>query len=692
MGQIMVLDDHIANQIAAGEVVERPASVIKELVENAVDAGSTRIEVTVEEGGLSFIRVADNGSGIAHDDLRTAFQRHATSKIRTGRDLFHIRTLGFRGEALPSIAAVAKVECVTSDSGSGLGRRLVIEGGEVKAEEDTAAPQGTEFTVRELFYNTPARLKYMKTVQTELSHISDYIYRMALAHPGISFTLSHNGNVLLQTAGRGDLLQAVAAIYGTSCAKTMLSVQGESPDFTVAGFVSKPELTRANRYGMSFFVNGRYIRHYGLQQALLQSYHTLLPVGRYPLSVLHIDMDPSLVDVNVHPSKLEVRFSKEAELSETLQAAVKSALGREQLIPRAQQPKARGEEKPKAVQEQLELYRSASPARAPLTGAFGGGPASAPGLAARPAQSAAELPRLAPAAPKSFTRSPDLPQRHLPSPIPETRIREWLSPPPEDAPPPAKVPDVYASGDGDAAQAADLAYGAGAASADAPPFGEGALPQQRSKLPPAAEDAAASEPDAKRKLPSLMPVGHLHGTYIIAQSEDGMYIIDQHAAHERVNYEYYVAKFARPEPVSQELLLPIALELTPSDAALLKGRLELLEEAGVALEPFGGNGFLVRAYPEWLPSGEEKIIIEEMIDWVLASRTAPDIGKLREKAAILCSCKASIKANQKQSLLEAEALLSSLSQCEQPFTCPHGRPIIVHFSTYELEKMFKRVM
>lgn len=333
MAKIAILDEHIANQIAAGEVVERPASVVKELVENAIDAGATKIEVAVEEGGMQLIRVTDNGSGIEPEDCETAFYRHATSKITSGRDLFQIRSLGFRGEALPSIAAVAKVRLVSSSNDSGLGRVIEIEGGSLKLNEDIAAPQGTDIVVKELFYNTPARLKYMKTIQTELGHISDTMYRQALAHPEIAFTLRHNGNTLLQSPGGGDLLQVIAAVYGVNASKGMVPIEAEDLDYRVTGYIGRPDLARSSRSGMSTIVNGRYIRNQGLHQAILRAYHTLLPINRYPLVVLMLEMHPSLVDVNVHPSKLEVRFSKEPELNSFVENSVRAVLSGQVLIP-----------------------------------------------------------------------------------------------------------------------------------------------------------------------------------------------------------------------------------------------------------------------------------------------------------------------------------------------------------------------
>ncbi|MDF2923353.1 MAG: hypothetical protein K0R57_2267 [Paenibacillaceae bacterium] len=649
MGIIRVLDDHIANQIAAGEVVERPSSVVKELVENSIDAGAARIDVTIEEGGVSLIRIADNGSGIHAEDLERAFQRHATSKIASGKDLFRIRTLGFRGEALPSIAAVAKVECSTATDDSGLGRRIVTEGGAIKALEDCAAPRGTDIRVRELFYNTPARLKYMKSIQTEIGHISDYMYRLALSHPEIAFTLKHNGSTLLQTLGNGDLLTVIASIYGTGLAKMMLPVAGENPDYRLTGYISRPEQTRSNRYGISAVINGRYIRNFALAQALLRAYHTLLPINRYPVAVLHVSMDPSLLDVNVHPSKLEVRFSKETELLEFLERSAKRALMGQAHIPEGKAPVVR----PAVIQEQLELYRPA-----PVT----------PG----------PLEELEPVdEEEAASASETLLVRELPLPLPLPGISSPV--PTASAAKPQFQDYPRTGGTGGAAQT----YRTEPQAAPEPE----AVRQALSALAPAAQESGGLP-----RLPQLDPIGQLHGTYIVAQNPAGLYLIDQHAAHERINYEYYYDLFGKPGVASQELLVPVTLEFTPSEAELLKSRLTYLEQVGVYMEAFGGNTFLVRAYPHWFPAGGEKEIIDEMTEWVLSERKSVDLAKLREKSSILCSCKASIKANQALSKVEMEALLDRLSACRIPYTCPHGRPIVVSFSSYELEKMFKRVM
>lgn len=683
MGVIRVLDDHIANQIAAGEVVERPSSVVKELVENAIDAGSTRIDVTVEDGGLSLIRIADNGAGIGADDLERAFQRHATSKISTGKDLFHIRTLGFRGEALPSIAAVSKVECLTASDDSGLGRRIALAAGQVLVNEDAAASRGTDIRIKELFYNTPARLKYMKTIQTELGHISDFIYRLALSHPEIAFLLKHNGNTLVQTLGNGDLLSVIAAIYGTGVAKKMLSIKGESLDYRISGYICRPEETRAGRHAISTVINGRYIRNYAVAQALVKAYHTLLPINRFPIAVLHIEMEPSLLDVNVHPSKMEVRFSKEPELLEFVEQTAARILRGTAHIPQGSQPQAKAAAKPAVIQEQLELYRPQAQASS------GVNPEKERESTFQPSE-----------VKKAWSREQDLPSGNTPYPEeqPVSRSNGGAAVYPGNS---------GSTGTGGASGAGGASGGYPAPERNQHQREQPPRPETVQKLLVALEhvdsaDAAndetvegetpAQSTRSLPRLPELDPIGQLHGTYIVAQNPEGLYLIDQHAAHERINYEHYYDLFGRPREASQELLVPITLEFTPSEAEVLKDRLPVLEQSGVYLEAFGGSTFLVRAYPHWLPPGEEREIVTEICEWVLAERKQVDLSKLREKASTLCSCKASIKANHSLTRVEMEALLDRLSSCRMPYTCPHGRPIVISFSTYELEKMFKRVM
>jgi DNA mismatch repair protein MutL len=680
MGKIKVLDEQLANQIAAGEVVERPASVVKELVENAVDAGSTTVDIMIEEGGLSLIKVIDNGYGIEASDIVTAFQRHATSKISTSSDLFRIASLGFRGEALPSIAAVSRLQCISSETSTGLARRIAIEGGKVTIDEPANAPQGTEMTVRDLFYNTPARLKYMKAIQTELGHISDYINRIALAHPGIAFTFKHNGNVLLRTLGTGDRLQVIAAVYGSNTAKVMLPIEAETSDYELRGYISKPELTRANRNGITAIVNGRYIRSHTINQSLLQAYHTLLPINRFPLAVLELGMHPSLLDVNVHPSKMEVRFSKEPELRTLIEDAIKAVLGRQRHIPGPESSSKQERSKPLFVQDAISFHRpepaadsfkpfqptqstnkaNAAPYKPPIIEREYVPRNAAEKLYAPPVTNAEPLAVREASAPWEQAAASVAEQ-----PIAETVQQEFMKEAAE-----AETPVV------------DASVNEANTTLDLPPA-EAPIAQL-----PSDDDAPGGEPS----FPELYWIGQHHGTYIVAQSQDGLYLIDQHAAHERINYEYYFHKFGHPEAASQQLLVPLTLEFTTGEASQLRDLIPMFAQAGVELEPFGAQTFLVRSYPEWMPQGEEQSLLEEMAELLITERKSIDIGKLREKAAIMCACKASIKANDRMNREEGETLLARLANCKQPYTCPHGRPIIVHLSTYQLEKMFKRVM
>lgn len=660
MGIIRPLDEHLANQIAAGEVVERPASVLKELIENAVDAGSRTIDITANDAGLALIRVQDDGAGIAEDDLRAAFERHATSKIASTNDLHRIVTLGFRGEALPSIASVAKVRCVSATDGSGLARFLEIEGGSMRGEGETNAPQGTEIVVRDLFYNTPARLKYMKTIQTELGHLSDVVYRQALSRPDIAFTFRHNGNVLMRTTGSGDLRQVVAAIYGTAAAKAMIELRAESPDFALGGLTALPIETRANRHAVTILVNGRYVRSQAVLQPLLQAYHTLLPIHRYPLSVLQLRMHPSLVDVNVHPAKLEVRFSKEAELRAFVESAVKQALQEHAHIPSGSSTVRASKSAPEAVQQQIRFQM----------------PRGSSGTAGDPAAltDARNRVRVEESATGYGANAADVDldgRRMDRASAADQRPADRASVSGQSTSGQRTAPRMRASG-----QAADQTAA-------------GNVP---ASVWQAAFSAPEKEPETQTsQFPELAWIGQLHGTYIVAQNEHGLYLIDQHAAHERIQYEYYYDKFGKPAEASQQLLLPVTLAFTPDEYALLQERLPLFEAAGVYLEPFGGNTFIIRAVPHWFPQGDEANVAREMAEWVLQERKV-DLHTVREKAAILCACKAAIKANDALTREAGERLLASLADCRQPYTCPHGRPIIVSFSTYELEKMFKRVM
>jgi len=653
LGKIIQLSDDLSNKIAAGEVVERPASVVKELTENSIDANSTIIEIELEEAGLQTIRIIDNGDGIENDDVKKAFHRHATSKIKNENDLFRIRTLGFRGEALPSIASVSKLELKTS-TGENAGTHLILEGGKIISETGSDARKGTEITVSDLFFNTPARLKYVKTIHTELGNVTDVVNRLALSHPEISFRLTHNGNTILRTNGNGDVRAVLASIYGFNIAKKMIPVEAQSLDFKINGYISYPETTRASRNYISLLINGRYIKNYLLSKAILSGYHTLLPIGRYPIAMINIEMDPLLVDVNVHPSKLEVRLSKEQELMELITNTIIAAFKKEVLIPAATE-----EKKPKVKQQSEQVSFSLESGYQPPT--------------RKEKQVIAE-----------FTQS-----------IREERVDDW-----EKIRVPLQQTITPVTGEFEEEQKENLQdveiYEPMTTMSEGSSFqsiGESIESQVNTVHRDAAVDVSSkqNEQEEQSRIPTMYPIGQLHGTYILAQNENGLYMIDQHAAQERIKYEYFRDKVGEVSQELQDMLVPITVQYSTDESIKLKENIELLHEVGIFLEDFGHNAFIIRSHPQWFPQGDEQEIVESIIDQLLQMKKV-DIKKLREEAAILMSCKASIKANHHLRQDEIMALLEQLRYSSDPFTCPHGRPIIVHYSTREIEKMFKRIM
>ncbi|ASB60969.1 DNA mismatch repair protein MutL [Bacillus sp. A053] len=627
MAKVIQLSDELSNKIAAGEVVERPASVVKELVENAIDADSTVIEIDIEEAGLASIRVLDNGEGMENEDCKRAFRRHATSKIKDENDLFRVRTLGFRGEALPSIASVSHLE-ITTSTGEGAGTKLVLQGGNIISESRSSSRKGTEIVVSNLFFNTPARLKYMKTVHTELGNITDVVNRIALAHPEVSIRLRHHGKNLLQTNGNGDVRHVLAAIYGTAVAKKMLPLHVSSLDFEVKGYIALPEITRASRNYMSSVVNGRYIKNFPLVKAVHEGYHTLLPIGRHPITFIEITMDPILVDVNVHPSKLEVRLSKETELHDLIRDGIKDVFKQQQLIPSAQLPKKSA---PAIKNEQQIITFDEKPAEKKV-----------PEKSTAPSYSPMKL--------SSVVKEPVDAEEELP-PL------HFDAPPIDDEEQTLEVSSVS---------------------------------EEQSETYEQEYHEEQPQPTSER-VPIMYPIGQMHGTYILAQNENGLYIIDQHAAQERIKYEYFREKVGEVEPEVQDMIVPLTFHYSTNEALIIDQHKQELESVGVFLESFGSNSYIVRCHPAWFPKGEEAELIEEIIQQVLDSKNI-DIKKLREEAAIMMSCKGSIKANRHLRNDEIKALLDDLRSTSDPFTCPHGRPIIIHHSTYEMEKMFKRVM
>ena len=598
--KIRQLPESLANKIAAGEVVERPASVVKELVENSLDANSTWIKVDIEEAGLNLIRVSDNGEGMSESDVKRSFLRHATSKIQYDTDLFHVKSLGFRGEALASISAVSKLTIKTS-TGNSAGTKLYLEGGNIIETAKSDARQGTEITVQQLFYNTPARLKYMRTIYTELGHITDLINRYALAHPGVRFEISHNNKVIFQSPGTNQLLQVIANIYGNNVARQMIKVREETKDFKIEGYIGKPEITRSSRNFITIIINGRYIKSQGLTQAILRAYHTLLPIHRSPIVVLSIEMDPILVDVNVHPTKLEVRFSKEKELIALIEKMIKESFKNLTLIPNITKPKEK-REKQKTLQMDAETFQAESI--------------------------------------QNF------------EPVSQHNIFE----------------DSQTTNES-----------------------QEVVPEEESELIKEVFNPHETKEDTSERIPNLYPIGQLQGTYILAQNEQGFYMIDQHAAQERIKYEFYRDKLAETDNELQSLLIPVTFEFTNDELLFIKENGQLLNDVGLFFESFGHQTLAIREIPTWFPSGMEEEIIRDMIEQIIVNNVI-NIKSIREEVAIMMSCKRSIKANHYLDMTEMNRLLKDLRTCDDPFTCPHGRPVIVHFTTYEIEKMFKRIM
>ena len=692
MAKIQELSERLANQIAAGEVVERPASVVKELVENAIDAGSTQIDILVEEAGLKKIQVIDNGEGILTEDVENAFKRHATSKIHSRDDLFRIRTLGFRGEALPSIASVSLLTIETANQEETQGTYLELKGGEVIEHRPAPLRQGTKITVDNLFFNTPARLKYVKTLHTELANIGDIVNRLALSHPTIAFRLVHDGNKMLATAGNGDLKQTIAGIYGLATAKKMLKIEANDLDFEVFGYVSLPEVTRASRNYLSTIINGRFIKNFSLNKAIVAGYGSKLMVGRFPIAVLEIKMDPLLVDVNVHPTKQEVRLSKEQELTDLIAQAIQTALSQENLIPSAADNlrfKKKVPDQPKAEQIEIDLsyaFEEQKP-KTPqslgydqTTGAFYVSEEKSPVVndsvdnSVESVENNEEFSEVTGDYPEKQGKMVDKPGDTVDNFVEKSvdksadelsTVGNFLE---QEVPSQDVAETVYEE---------ELAL-----------HPEFELGKKDRGLEQAIQKLETEK--ATQRFPQLEYFGQMHGTYLFAQSKEGLYIIDQHAAQERIKYEYFREKIGEVTDDLQELLVPFVLDYPNSDALKLKEQKPVLEEVGIYLEEFGQNSFIVRAHPTWYPNGEEEAIIREMIDMLLSTGTV-SVKKFREATAIMMSCKRSIKANHYLNEAQARVLLNDLAQCENPFNCPHGRPVLIHFTNSDMERMFKRI-
>ena len=599
MSKIQIMDEVLANKIAAGEVVEKCMNVVKELVENAIDAKATSIKIELMDSGVKEIKVTDDGIGMDREDAVLAFSRHATSKVKNENDLFHIGSLGFRGEALPSIASVSNVTLNTNNGV--VGTEVEIHGGKLIAVNPSELAKGTSILVRDLFYNTPVRLKYLKSLYTELAYITEYVNKMALSYPEIRFVLTNNDKVLLKTDGSGRLLKVINDIYGLSVTKKMIEIKNENEDYQISGYISYPELQKSNKNAITLLVNGRVIRNLDIIRYITDSYHTYIPQDRYPIVVMKIDVDPILVDVNVHPTKMDIKFSKMDTLKDLITKTITSKL-------------------------------------------------------------------------ESLTLIPDA---ILETTVDENRTRIST----------IYTPDRFQEFDENKKEEEFQEFEKMTLTFETQ---EETTPYQKNSIEDNNTTIVTTEVK-KERIKKMYPVGLVHGTYIIAENEDGMYIIDQHAANERVNYEYYLREMSNPKPITMDLLVPITLELTSNEYIILKEHFDILDQLGIGYEEFGFQTLLIRSVPVWLTKSNIEVALRKIFD-IITVREDFRLDRYLDHIAATVACKASIKANDHIELSSMEVLLERLRSCENPFTCPHGRPTIITYSKYDLEKLFKRSM
>ena len=581
MSKIRVMNELLANKIAAGEVVEKCSSVLKELVENSIDAGATNIKVLLDGGGLKKIEVIDDGSGMDREDASLAFCRHATSKIYKDDDLFFIETLGFRGEALASIASVSEVNMETSNGV--VGTLVHIKGGKVLEVSDAPLRVGTKIEVTNIFYNTPARLKYLKTEGTELNNCLAYIEKLALSKPDIAFTLSNNDKILVKTSGSNNLLKTIHEIYGLNVSSNMLELKAMNDDYEVSGYVSKPSILKKNRNHFNTFVNGRIVKNIDINRAINDAYNTYKHEGFYPIVVINIETDPTLVDVNIHPTKQDIKLSKMDELYDLIYKNIKGVLYKNLLVASALVNEEDNDIKNNFIEP-------------------------------------------------SVYEKIDTSNETLEIPWEEEIVQTSLD------------------------------------------FGTNEVIKNE-----------------EFKSLKLYPVGQVHGTYIICENEDGMYIVDQHAAHERVNYEMITKRYQDEEVTYTDMLVPLSIELSTSDYTLFQERKSVLTDLGFKIEDFGINTICIKGHPTWLRENYEQDNFKYIVDLVLENKNF-NKDRFLDSLAKMVSCKMSVKANEHLSLEQMEKLLNDLVKCDNPYNCCHGRPSIMKFSNYELEKMFRRVL
>ena len=596
MGTIKVMDEILANKIAAGEVVERCLNVVKELVENSIDAKATEIKINLIDSGTKKIVVSDNGIGMNKEDATLAFSRHATSKLKDLDDLFNIGTLGFRGEALPSIASVSHVYLQTSKDG--VGTSISLNGGVIESVENSDLSIGTTIEVKDLFYNTPVRLKYLKNLYTELALIIEYVNKMTLSYPSIRFVLTNNDKELLNTSGDGNLLKVIYAVYGIDVTKKMIEISGENDDYVISGYIGYPEIAKTSRNVITTLVNGRVIKNLDLNRCLIDCYHTYIPKDKFPMIVLNIDVDPILIDINIHPQKMDIKFSKMESLKELITKVISSKLKEILLVPHAN------------IRDLNTIYEVED--SLPLN-----------------------------------TINYEIDDE-------EESVKE-------------KTPNLE-----------ELSFDFDNDNKITGTKTEEVVEEEK-------------EEETNYRIKEMIPVGIVHKTYIIAENSSGMYIIDQHAAAERINYEKVLNALLKDDYKIIDLLVPIRLEYPKDEFIRIKEHMDILKSIGISLEEFGDNTFIVRSHPTWFFEGYEREAIEKIIAITL-EKGEFDKEKFIYKTASTMACKMSIKANDYLDLSSAKILLDNLRGCDNPFTCPHGRPTIITYSNYDLERLFKRAM
>lgn len=590
MGKIEVMSENLANKIAAGEVVEKCMNVVKELVENSIDAKATQIKINLVDSGVKEITIIDDGIGMDKEDAILAFSRHATSKVKNLEDLFYVSSLGFRGEALPSIAAVSLVDLKTSNGE--VGTEVIIDGGEIKEVKQADLKKGTRITVKNLFYNTPVRLKYLKNLHIELANTSEYINKMALSFPNVKFTLTNNEKVIFNSDGSGNLLKVIGNVYGMDLTKKMIPIENSNDDYDINGYICYPDVCRSSKNNINILVNGRVIKNTEINKIIMEAYFNHMHEGKYPIVVLNINVDPILIDVNVHPTKMDIKFSKMDTLKELILTTINSKLNSLSLIPQVE------------IKDEKEDY--------------------------------------------IYNEEQKNESEELTLDLTDYEVND--------------TKEIYTK----------------------PVFKEEIKETSETK-----EDKIIDLQEVRLK--KMRPIGAIHATFIVAENEDGMYLIDQHAAAERINYEIYLEKLSSNDNKKIDLLVPIKIELTSKEFIIIKENFGLLNSLGFDVEEFGINTIVIRSHPYWLDFKYAEDSIRKIIEIIISTESF-DKEKFIDRVAASVACKASIKANQVISIEEMQDLLNRLRYTKNPFNCAHGRPTIISYSSYELDKMFKRIL